>query len=235
MHGTPEHGRRRFLSRAALTLAAAELGLLGLPALMEGRSRQLASLGRATEWLNSPPLPATSLEGKTVLVQFGTYTCINWLRTLPYVRAWHQRYASALTVIGVHTPEFAFEKNVANVRRSIQQMRIGFPMVIDNDQAIWRAFDNQYWPAVYLLDGRGRVRHTHFGEGDYERTEQAMQKVLAETGGAPAERGVVSVTGSGIERPADWQALRTPEIYLGHERAQGFASPGGVSPGRSRA
>ena len=131
-------------------------------------SRQLAAFGRATAWLNSPPLSATSLLGKVVLVQFGTYTCINWLRTLPYVRAWAQKYRQGLAVIGVHTPEFAFEKNLENVRRAVQQMKLDFPIAVDNDYAIWRAFNNRYWPALYFIDARGRLREHHFGEGEYE-------------------------------------------------------------------
>ena len=165
-----------------MTLAAARFGILGTAEANEGESRQLAALRRATGWLNSPPLSATSLVGKVVLVQFGTYTCINWLRTLPYVRAWAQKYRERLTVIGVHTPEFAFEKNLENVRRAVPQMQIDYPIAIDNDYAIWRAFDNRYWPALYFIDARGRLRQHHFGEGEYERSEMAIQQLLAETG-----------------------------------------------------
>ena len=179
MPPTHDRGRRAFLGTAAMTLAAAELGGLGL-AVKAGGSRQLTAVGDATTWLNSPPLSTASLLGKPVLVQFGTYTCINWLRTLPYVRAWHQRYRPGLTVIGVHTPEFAFEKDLDNVRRAMQHLNIGFPIALDNDYAIWRAFDNHYWPALYLLDARGRVRYHHFGEGEYERSE---------TGHSAAARG----------------------------------------------
>ena len=184
MPGELDHGRRRFLGRAAMTLAAARFGIARRrrSEANEAESRQLAALGRATEWLNSPPLSATSLLGKVVLVQFGTYTCINWLRTLPYVRAWVQKYRQGLAVIGVHTPEFAFEKNLENVRRAVQQMRIDFPIAIDNDYAIWRAFNNRYWPALYFIDARGRLRRHHFGEGEYERSEKAIQQLLAETG-----------------------------------------------------
>ena len=201
---------------------------------MHAEPRQLAALGRATEWLNSPPLSATTLRGKVVLVQFGTYTCINWLRTLPYVRAWHQKYRQGLVVIGVHTPEFAFEKKLENVRRAVQQMKLDFPIAMDNDYAIWRAFDNRYWPALYLIDARGQLRQHHFGEGEYERSEMAAQQLLAETGTRASDQGVVSVTATGFELPADWRSLRSPEIYLGHDRTANFSSPGGAALGRRR-
>ena len=150
--------RRRFLTRSTMTFAAAHLGMLD----RAGATRQLAAIGRATEWLNSPRLALESLAGKVLLVDFWTYTCINWLRTLPYVRAWAQKYRQGLTIIGVHTPEFPFEHNIDSVRRALQQMRIEYPVVIDNDYSIWRAFENQYWPALYLVDPRGRIRHRHF-------------------------------------------------------------------------
>jgi thiol-disulfide isomerase/thioredoxin len=169
-----DRNRRRFLGRAAMTLAAAQFGILGAAKASEGQSRQLVALGRATEWLNSPPLSTTTLLGKVALVQFGTYTCINWLRTLPYVRAWVQKYRQGLIVIGVHTPEFAFEKNLENVRRAVQQMKIDYPIAIDNDYSIWRAFDNRYWPALYFVDARGRLRQHHFGEREYARSEMAI-------------------------------------------------------------
>jgi hypothetical protein len=167
-----------------------------------------------------------------VLVDFWTYTCINWLRTLPYVRAWAETYKQVL-VIGVHTPEFGFEQNVDNVRRAVRQMRVDYPVVIDNDYAIWRAFENNYWPAVYLLDGRGRIRYQHFGEGDYERSEQAIQRLLTETG-AETAAGVVRVQGQGLEAQADWNNLRSPENYLGYARTEHFASPGGTARDRAR-
>jgi thiol-disulfide isomerase/thioredoxin len=148
-----DHNRRHFLSMTAMTMGIAQFGILDPLEANERTSRQLAALGSATEWLNSPPLPAMSLRERVVLVQFGTYTCINWLRTLPHIRAWAQRYGPGLTVIGVHTPEFAFEKNLENVRRAVQQLKIGFPLALDNEYAIWRAFNNHYWPAVYLEYG----------------------------------------------------------------------------------
>src|SRR4051812_21930644 len=140
------------------------------PLPVEGR---LPSLGGATGWLNSQPLTAADLRGKVVLVDFGTYTCINWLRSLPYVRNWADKYKDhGLVVIGIHTPEFRFEKEVDNVRQAVKAMKIDFPIAIDNDSAIWRAFDNHYWPALYLIDSQGRIRSHHFGEGEYPRSEK---------------------------------------------------------------
>jgi thiol-disulfide isomerase/thioredoxin len=228
-----DHSRRRFCGRAALTMAAAQLGILGAAEAGDSASRQLAALGRAKEWLNSPPLSPTALRDKVVLVQFGTYTCINWLRTLPYIRAWDQKYRHGLVVIGVHTPEFAFEKKLENVRRAVQQMKLDFPIAVDNDSAIWRAFDNRYWPALYFVDARGRPRQHHFGEGEYTQSEMAIQRLLAEAG-TSSGGGVVSVTGSGVEAAADWGNLKSPEIYLGHDRTTNFSSPGGAAQGRPR-
>jgi thiol-disulfide isomerase/thioredoxin len=208
-----------------MTITAAHLGLFGSADGAE--PRELAAIGRANEWLNSPPLTPASLAGKVVLVDFWTFTCINWLRTLPYIRAWAQKYTQGLVVIGVHTPEFAVEKNLEHVRRAVRQMRIDYPVVIDNDYAIWRAFDNNYWPALYFVDSRGRVRDHHFGEGEYERSEKIVQRLLGEAGAAGIGPGTVSVDASGVEAPADWSSLRSPENYVGYERTQNFASPGG--------
>ena len=218
------HDRRRFLRTGALTIAAAQLGIFGRVQANQRVPREVAAIANATEWLNSPRLTASSLAGKVVLVDFWTYTCINWLRTLPYVRAWTQKYQQGLVVIGVHTPEFPFERNVDNVRRAVQQMRIEYPIVIDNDYAIWRAFNNQYWPALYLVDGRGRVRQHQFGEGEYDTSERAIQRLLKEAGASGVSDGVVSVDGSGFEAAADWSSLRSPETYVGYDRAQNFAS-----------
>src|SRR5215510_1299429 len=144
---------------------------------------ELASLERASEWLNSPPLKAADLRGKIVLVDFWTYTCINWLRTLPYVRAWAEKYRDkGLVVIGVHAPEFSFEKNLANVRWAVKDMRVDYPVAVDNEHVIWRAFGNQYWPAQYFIDAQGRVRHQHFGEGAYEQSEMIIQHLLTKAG-----------------------------------------------------
>jgi len=215
--------RRRFLGSTAMTLAAAHVGVLDADA-DDRPPRELAAIGRATEWLNSPRLDAASLRGKVVLVDFWTYTCINWLRTLPYVRAWSQKYQQGLVVIGVHTPEFPFERDLDNVSRAVQQMRVDYPVVIDNDYSIWRAFRNQYWPALYMLDGRGRIREHQFGEGEYERCERAIQRLLSEAGVAGIGNGIVPVVGAGLEAAADWTNVRSPETYVGYERSENFAS-----------
>lgn len=211
------------------------MGILNI-AESEGASRELTAITRASEWLNSPPLTPEALAGRVVLVQFCTYTCINWLRTLPYIRAWTQRYGPELLVLGVHTPEFAFERDVANVRRSLQQMRLSHPIVIDNEYAVWRAFDNHYWPALYFVDGRGRVRDHHFGEGEYEQSERTIQRLVADLGGSrrPRERDAAPVATNSVEAPADWAHLRSPESYLGYERTESFASPGGIARDRLR-
>src|SRR5215510_8789304 len=158
-----------------MTIAAAHLGMFGTGDASERAPRELAAIGNAPEWINSPRLTPSSFAGKVVLVDFWTYTCINWLRTLPYVRAWTQKYRQGIVVVGVHTPEFAFEHNLDNVRRSVRQMGIEYPVAIDNEYAIWRAFDNHYWPALYLVDARGRVRQHFFGEGEYDRAEIALR------------------------------------------------------------
>src|SRR5499426_1046199 len=157
--------------------------LHGYPAGQAAPQAELASLERASEWLNSPPLTPSALRGKVVLVDFWTYTCINWLRTLPHVRAWAERYKDrGLVVLGVHTPEFSFEEDLANVRRSVEQMRIGYPIAIDNERAIWWGFANHYWPALYFLDDAGRVRDHHFGEGSYEESEAKIRQLLTDAG-----------------------------------------------------
>jgi thiol-disulfide isomerase/thioredoxin len=190
---------------------------------------ELRSLGRATEWLNSPPLTEAGLHGKVVLVEFWTYTCINWLRTLPYVRAWAEKYRDqGLVVIGVHAPEFPFEKNLDNVRRAAKELRVDFPVAVDNEHEIWRAFDNNYWPALYFIDAKGKLRHHQFGEGEYEQSERMIQKLLAEAGNTGVGSGLVSVEGRGAEAAPDWARLNSQENYLGAERTEGFASPGSV-------
>jgi thiol-disulfide isomerase/thioredoxin len=228
-------GRRRFVATAAMTIVGTQLGMTG-PANAQWRKAlhlpvegELPSLGSATAWLNSPPLTAAGLRGKVVLFQFWTYTCINWLRSLPYVRAWAQRYTDhGLVVIGVHAPEFAFEKNLDNVRRAAKEMSVAYPIAIDNDHAIWRAFNNQYWPALYLVDAQGRIRHHHFGEGEYEQSETMIQRLLAEVGVRDIPPQPVSVDARGAEAAADWGSLKSPENYVGYERTTNFASPGGA-------
>jgi thiol-disulfide isomerase/thioredoxin len=190
---------------------------------------ELPSLGGATGWLNSPPLTAAGLRGKVVLIDVWTYTCINWLRTLPYVRAWAEKYKKqGLVVIGVHTPEFAFEKNVDNVRRAAKDMKVDYPIAIDSDYAIWRALKNEYWPALYFVDAQGRIRHHHFGEGEYEQSERIIQQLLAEAGIGAISHELVSVDAGGAEAAADWGSLKSPENYVGYERTENFASPGGA-------
>jgi thiol-disulfide isomerase/thioredoxin len=194
---------------------------------------ELPSLGGATGWLNSPPLTPADLRGKVVLVDFWTYTCINWLRQLPYVRAWAGKYSGqGLVVIGVHTPEFAFEHNADNVRRAVQEMRVSYPVATDNDYAVWLAFDNHYWPALYFADAQGRIRHHHFGEGEYDQSEMVIQQLLAEAGSVGAGSELVSVDAHGIEAPANWDTLRSAENYTGYERTENFASLGGALPGK---
>jgi thiol-disulfide isomerase/thioredoxin len=182
----------------------------------------------ATGWLNSPPLTPQGLRGRVVLVNFWTYTCINWLRTLPYVRAWADRYSDhGLTVIGVHTPEFDFEHDPANLRRQVKELGVDYPVVTDNDYRIWAAFANLYWPACYFVDALGQIRHHRFGEGDYEMSEMVLQQLLTEAGSGGADQGLASVDPRGVEVAADWDSLRSPENYLGHERTDNFVSPTG--------
>jgi thiol-disulfide isomerase/thioredoxin len=196
---------------------------------------ELPSFGGATGWLNSEPLTPAGLRGNVVLVDFWTYTCINWLRSLPYVRAWAEKYRDrGLVTIGVHTPEFAFEKEVDNVRRAAKEMRVDYPIALDNDYAIWRAFGNHYWPALYFVDARGQIRHHHFGEGEYEQSELIVQQLLAETGVGGFGPELVSVDARGAEAAPDWGNLQSPENYVGYERTEHFASPGGVRPDRRR-
>jgi cytochrome c biogenesis protein CcdA/thiol-disulfide isomerase/thioredoxin len=186
-------------------------------------------LDGATTWLNSPPLTVQALKGKVVLVDFWTYSCINCLRAIPYVRAWAEKYKDqGLVVIGVHSPEFAFERNVDNVRKAIANLKIIYPVAIDNEYAIWRAFDNQYWPAHYFIDAQGRIRHEHFGEGSYDESERVIQQLLAEAGAKNVAGGLVSVAAAGAEAASDTADVRSPETYIGFERAENFASPGGA-------
>jgi cytochrome c biogenesis protein CcdA/thiol-disulfide isomerase/thioredoxin len=193
------------------------------------------SLAGATEWIGSEPLTPQALRGKVVLVDFWTYSCINCLRTLPYVRAWAQKYrAAGLVVVGVHAPEFAFEKRPENVRRAVADLGVGFPVAVDSHHAVWRAFGNQYWPAFYFIDAQGRVRDHQFGEGGYQRAEQLIQQLLAEAGGV-VPSGAVSPQGQGVEAAAAPTPARSQESYLGYERADGFASPGRLERDRTRA
>ena len=189
----------------------------------------------ATGWLNSSPLTPAGLRGKAVAVNFCTFTCINWIRTLPYVRAWAQKYADRrLVMIGVHTPEFSVEKDVDNVRRALRRMGVEYPIALDDDYAVWEAFSNHYWPALYLVDAEGRIRHHWFGEGDYERSELVIQQLLADSGGDPPDGEFVTVDARGPEAEADWMELQSPETYLGYGRTENFRSPERMTPEERR-
>ncbi len=193
--------------------------------------RELPYLERASGWINSEPLTAAGLLGRVVLVDFWTYSCINWLRTLPYLRAWAGRYGpDGLTVVGVHTPEFRFEHDVDNVRRAVREMGIDYPVALDPDNAIWRGFANHYWPALYFVDAAGQLRDHRFGEGDYEGSERLIQRLLREAGTGAISTDLVSVDAAGIEAAADWASLKSPETYLGHDRAENFASTDRLAP-----
>jgi cytochrome c biogenesis protein CcdA/thiol-disulfide isomerase/thioredoxin len=202
------------------------------PLAVEGTMPGLA----AVQWLNSPPLGAKELEGKVVVIDFWTFSCINCLRSLPYVRAWAEKYKDqGLIVIGVHAPEFAFEKSIDNVKKAVAALGIHYPVAIDNDYAIWRAFDNQYWPAHYFIDAKGRIRYHHFGEGDYEGSEAVIRQLLAEAGRESLVPGIVPVKAIGpAEVPADQGHALSPETYIGFDRAENFVSPGGQVQGESR-
>jgi len=185
----------------------------------------------AVAWLNSPPLSSADLRGKVVLIDFWTYTCVNWRRTLPYLRAWAERYKNVgFVVIGVHTPEFGIEKDIASIRQAATAMQIDYPVAIDSDYRIWNAFNNQYWPALYFIDANGHIRHHQFGEGDYQQSELAIQQLLAEAGSGAVARGLSTVEPSGFELAADWSDLKSPESYIGYARAESFSSPGGAAP-----
>jgi thiol-disulfide isomerase/thioredoxin len=213
--------KTHWFAPAGLHTAAASLPVEG----------ELPSFGGATGWLNSPPLTPAGLRGKVVLASFWTYTCINWLRQLPYLRAWAGKYAGhGLVVIGVHTPEFSFEHNPDNVRRAVADMRIDYPVATDNNYAVWSAFGNHYWPALYFADAQGRIRHHYYGEGEYQQSEMVIQQLLAEAGLGGASREPVRVDARGVEAPADWASLRSPENYTGYARTENFASPGGALP-----
>jgi cytochrome c biogenesis protein CcdA/thiol-disulfide isomerase/thioredoxin len=232
-----------FLTRvSAASTASLEQGLLDR--LHPGADRPMAMTGGhqgalpvedemppltgAVAWLNSPPLTTEGLRGKVVLVDFWTYSCINCLRSIPYVRAWAEKYKDqGLVVIGVHAPEFAFEQKIDNVKKAVADLGIGYPVAIDNDYAIWRAFGNQYWPAHYFIDAQGRIRHHHFGEGEYDESERVIQQLLAEAGKSSVSDRLVAVQGTGAEAAADMADAQSPETYLGFARAENFISPGG--------
>lgn len=242
MSDDTNHTRRSFLTHAAVALGVGRPHMLKQlfgGAALAGREvsagSELDSLRRATRWLNSRALTAADLRGKVVLVQFWTFTCINWLRTMPYIRAWADKYRdTGLVVIGAHTPEFPFERNLDSVRRATRDLNVSYPVAVDNEYAIWEGFKNQYWPALYLMDVEGRVRHHQFGEGAYADVERAIQQLLSEAGARSVDRRVTAVEGRGLEVAADWSNLKTPETYVGYARAENFASPRGAKPDRSR-
>jgi thiol-disulfide isomerase/thioredoxin len=187
----------------------------------------MPDFGGARGWLNSPPLAEADLRGQVVLADFWTFTCINWLRTLGYVRAWADRYRDhGLVVIGVHTPEFPFEREVENVRRAARDMAVDYPIALDPEYEVWDAFANRYWPAVYIADAEGQIRHHQFGEGGYEECERVIQQLLRDSGRDGIPDDAVARVPGGIEAQADWASLESPETYLGHELSRSFASPG---------
>lgn len=186
----------------------------------EGR---LPSFDRATSWLNSEPLTPAGLRGRVVLVDFWTYTCINWLRTFPYLKAWAEKYADVgLTIVGVHTPEFGFEHELRNVIAQSGALGVQYPIAVDSDYGVWNEFANHYWPAVYIADAEGRLRYHHFGEGEYARTEMVIQQLLVEAGAQGVDMDLVMVDPQGLEVAADWRSLRSPETYLGYGQSSGF-------------
>ncbi len=192
-----------------------------LPPPVEGT---MPPLDGAVAWLNSPPLTAAGLRGKVVVIDFWTYSCVNCLRTLPYVRAWYEKYKDqGLVVIGVHAPEFAFEKDIDNVKRAIKDLKVDYPVAIDNNYSIWRAFDNRYWPAHYFIDAQGRIRHHHFGEGQYAESEEVIKQLLAEAGAQHVASGIVAPDAGGIALAPE-NAMQSPETYVGYERAENFAA-----------
>ena len=200
---------------------------------IEGR---LARFDGATGWLNSAPLTPDGLAGRVVLVDFWTYTCINWLRTLPYLRAWHAKYGAAgLTIVGAHTPEFGFERDVDNIAAETRALGVEYPVAIDSDYGVWGAFANHYWPAVYLADAEGRIRFHHFGEGEYAMTEMVIQQLLVAAGAANVEGDLVSVEPRGLEVAADWRTLQSPETYTGYGQSSGFANEDAGAFDRSHA
>jgi thiol-disulfide isomerase/thioredoxin len=203
---------------------------------MQEELNPLLNFTGATTWLNSAPLDAAALLGKVVLVDFWTYSCINCLRTLPYVRAWAGKYRDrGFVVVGVHTPEFAFEKDLGNVRKALRDLDIDYPVALDNGYAVWRSFNNRYWPAHYFFDATGRLRHTHFGEGKYMESEAVVQQLLAERDGRLAPAPFAQPVTDGAAAPASRNAGRSPETYIGYARAQGFVTPGGLGRDQSRA
>jgi thiol-disulfide isomerase/thioredoxin len=191
----------------------------------------LPPLDGAVQWLNSPPLTAQALKGKVVLVDFWTYSCINCLRSLPYVKAWAEKYRDqGLVVIGVHAPEFAFERDVGNVTKAMKDLGINYPVAIDNDFKVWRAFNNQYWPAHYFADAQGRIRYHHFGEGEYAESERVIQQLLREAGAAKVADGLINASAEGVQLAPDMNEVQSPETYVGYQRAEHFVPETSLVP-----
>jgi thiol-disulfide isomerase/thioredoxin len=212
-------------TQAGRDRAAMPLGVAVADLPVEG---EIASFEGATAWINSEPLTPVVLRGHVVVVQFWTFTCINWLRTQAYYRAWSQRYRdNGLITIGVHTPEFRFEHDLENVQSAVQTRKIDYPVAVDSDYAVWSAFANHYWPALYFVDAQGRIRHHRFGEGDYERSEMVIRQLLADAGAQSLPAGLATIDPRSDEVQADWEDLGSPESYLGYEQAEGFEASSG--------
>ena len=224
---TTARGGSMAMSGGAMMSNKVSSSSVGSSAPIEG---DLPSLEGAVTWLNSSPLTAKGLRGKVVMIDFWTYSCINCLRALPYVKSWYERYKDhGLVVLGVHSPEFAFEKSEDNVRRAVRDLGITYPVALDNNYAIWQAFNNRYWPAHYFVDGMGRIRGHHFGEGNYEESERTLRQLLAEAGVERLPAATLDITNEGVEAPPDERNVGSPETYVGYERAEKFASPGGAA------
>lgn len=219
------------MSRLATTIIAALASTAAFELRGGARRSEIPSLDRATQWLNSPPLTPETLRGKIVIVDFWTFTCINWMRTFPYLRAWSAKYGDKLVIVGAHTPEFSIERELDNVRREAKRLGVTYPIAVDTEYGVWNAFSNNYWPALYPFDAQGELRYRHFGEGAYHETEKVIQQLLEESG-TKVDRKLVTPDIRAIEEPADELNLRSPETYVGIDRTEHFSSPGGAARDR---
>jgi cytochrome c biogenesis protein CcdA/thiol-disulfide isomerase/thioredoxin len=229
MGGNPSAGSNAMMAgnQPAMSGNNAMMAAGGAPA---GNAAPTVDLSGATAWINSTPLTLASLRGKVVLIDFWTYSCINCLRTLPYIKAWNAKYKdSGLVIIGVHTPEFPFEKDEANVRKAVKDLGVTYPVAMDNDYNIWRSFNNEYWPAHYFIDATGKIRFHHFGEGGYEESEKWIRSLLEEANHTPISAAPAQVAASGAEAASDSGDVKSPETYIGYHRAENFASPDGFN------
>jgi thiol-disulfide isomerase/thioredoxin len=234
-------GVKTRLTVVAVVAAILSSIFVGTPAIKSQQppgivgSYPLSGLSGATGWINSQPLSAKELKGKVVLIDFWAYSCINCIRIVPYDLAWAHKYKdSGLVVIGVHTPEFDFEGQQQNVQKAVQRFGITYPVALDSKHAVWDAFHNQYWPAHYFIDAKGKVRYEHFGEGDYDQSERWIQELLKEANAKPMPASAVNVQGQGIQAPPDMNDVRSPETYIGYARAEHFASPGGIKQNKEQ-